>query len=205
MGLHNAPYRETVSAHKPRDERVGYHHVVTRGNNKQRIYLSNADRRRFLELVNYVAEKYYWEILAYCLMRNHYHLVVRVTEGGLSRGMCELNGAYSLHFNRTHNRINHLFGKRYWSEYLDEKHLRNAIRYVIQNPRRAGARGPLEAHAWTSYRASIGLALSFPRFARDELLALFGSKPAEAVGAFIAFCEAPRTSGEREPPRRQPP
>lgn len=119
--------------------------------------------------------------------------------------MCELNGAYSLHFNRAHSRINHLFGKRYWSEYLDEKHLRNAIRYVVQNPRRAGARGPLEAHAWTSYRASIGLALSFPRFARDELLALFDPVPAVAVEAFVAFCEAPPPSDGSGALGRQPP
>lgn len=192
-------------SYKPRDERPGYHHVGTRGNNKQRIFLSHADRWRFLELLNHVATKYHWEILAYCLMRNHYHLVIRVTDGRLARGMCELNGAYSLYFNQTHGRINHLFGKRYWNEYLDGKHLLNAIRYVVQNPRRAGARGPLEAHPWTSYRASIGLALSFPRFARDELLGLFDRVPAVAVAAFMAFCEAPPPDGEDGAHVRQPP
>jgi hypothetical protein len=137
-------------------------------------------------------------------MRNHYHLVIRVTDGGLARGMCEINGAYSLHFNRAHSRINHLFGKRYWNEYLDEKHLLNAIRYVVQNPRRAGAPGPLEAHAWTSYRAAIGLALAFGRFARDELLGLFASTPAAAIEKFVAFCEA-SAAGDASRDPRQPP
>ena len=189
-------------SYKRRDERAGYHHVVTRGNNKQRIFLSHRDRREFLRQLDRVATKHHWEILAYCLMRNHYHLVLRVTDRGLAAGMCELNGAYSRGFNLAHKRINHLFGKRYWSEYLDENHLLNAIRYVVQNPRRAGARGALEAHAWTSYRAAIGLARSFARFARDELLTLFGATPADGLAKFVAFCES-QVGGaaiERQPP-----
>jgi REP element-mobilizing transposase RayT len=192
-------------SYKPRDDRAGYHHVTARGNNKQRIFLSTADRKEFLTQLDRVATKYHWEILAYCLMRNHYHLVLRVTDRGLGRGMCELNTAYALRFNRQHGRINHLFGKRYWNEHLDETHLINAIRYVVQNPRRAGAKGPLERHAWTSYRASIGLALSFARFARYELLALFDHVPAVAVAAYVSFCETPAASGEGGPLERQPP
>ena len=190
-------------ARKPRDQRPGYHHAVSRGNNKQRIFLSDADRVAFLALLDLVAARHGWHILAYCLMRNHYHLVIRTESANLSQGMWELNLVYARYFNAEHDRIDHLFGKRYWSEFLDDRHLRNAIRYVIQNPRRAGARGPLEAHAWTSYRPSIGYEFALRRFARDELLGLFGHSPRQAVAAFMTFCEQPAPPREREAARYQ--
>jgi REP element-mobilizing transposase RayT len=191
-------------AYKPRDERIGYHHVVARGNNKQRIFLTDEDRAYFLSRLDQVATKHGWEILAYCLMRNHYHLLVRIDDRGLARGMCELNGSYALHFNGEHGRINHLFGKRYWNEYLPgERRLLNVVRYIVQNPRRAGSDGPLEKHAWTSYRAAIGIAFAFARFARDELLRLFGSTPENALDEFRAFCET--LPGGEPTPEGQPP
>ena len=194
-------------AYKPRDERPGYHHVVTRGNNKQAIFVTDADRRYFLDRLNAVATKHGWEILAYCLMRNHYHLLVRVGERGLARGMCELNGSYAIQFNRGHGRINHLFGKRYWSEYLpDQRRRLNVVRYIVQNPRRAGVDGPLESHTWTSYSAAIGLAFTIARFARSELLGLFGNRPDEAVDEFRSFCEtAVPSADEASSTGRQPP
>lgn len=191
-----------------RDDRPGYHHIVSRGNNKQLIFLTDRDRMRFLQLLDLVARRHRWDVLAYCLMRNHYHLVVRIEDGGLARGLCQLNGAYALWFNGEHGRINHLFGKRYWNQHLsDEGHLLNAIRYVVQNPTRAGVSGALESHAWTSYRATIGLALSFRQFVRDEVLALFGASPATAVATFVTFCAAdpPAAVGRTGHAPRQPP
>jgi Transposase and inactivated derivatives len=183
----------------------GYHHVVTRGNNKQRIFVSDRDRLTFLALVEMTARKYDWTILAYALMRNHYHLVLRITED-LARGMRDLNGFYALYFNAAHGRINHLFGKRYWSEFTEtDEHLKNAIRYVIQNPRRAGKKGPLESHPWTSYRASVGLEFGPARFRRDEVLELFGRDPASALAAFTAFCDEPPPPRPDEPIRYQVP
>jgi putative transposase len=188
-------YRELMP-YKPRDERPGFHHVVTRGNNKQRIFMNNSDRQEFMRLLLRVCSKHGWTIYAYCLMRNHYHLVVKVGDRGLARGMCELNTAYALAFNTRHGRINHLFGKRYWSEYIaDERRLFNAVRYVVQNPRRAGRTGSLESYAWSSYAATIGLALSFAQLATRELLELFGDTPARAVAKFVEFCAADGPGG----------
>ncbi|HEX6763646.1 MAG TPA: transposase [Gaiellaceae bacterium] len=190
-------------AYKPRDERPGFHHVVTRGNNKRRIFLNNADRRDFLAILVQVARRHGWTLYAYCLMRNHYHLVVEIDDRGLSRGMCELNTAYALAFNARHRRINHLFGKRFWNEYLaDDRRLLNTVRYVVQNPRRAGRQGSLESYAWSSYAATIGTALSFAQLATGEVLALFGSRRERAVRRFVEFCDETVFPG---PVRRQPP
>lgn len=192
-------------AYKLRDERPGYHHVVTRGNNKRVIYKTDEDRWFFCLTVDRVAKKHGWTIVAYCLMKNHYHLVIRVGDRGLAAGMCELNTAYACGFNARHGRINHLFGKRYWNRRIKTNaSLMHAVRYVVQNPRRAGGSRPLEAYAWTSYAATIGLAFARMKLARDELLPFFGPTPARAVEEFRVFCSAVPLGGHvrRQPSRR---
>jgi putative transposase len=191
-------------ARRQRNQQPGYHHAVSRGNNKQRIFLDDRDRLTFLALLDRVASRHDWHILAHCLMRNHYHLVLRIAEPNLARGMWELNLVYARYFNGEHGRLDHLFGKRYWSEQTaTEEHMLNAVRYVVQNPRRAGAKGPLETHSWTSYRAAIGHEFGSSRFARDELLALFGRDPRVAVPEFMAFCEQPTPPRQQGDPRNQ--
>ena len=193
----------TIVSTPLRDESPGYHHVVTRGNNKRKIFKADKDRGFFSLTVDRVAKKYGWTVLAYVLMDNHYHLVISVGERGLSAGMCELNTAYAVWFNQEHGRVNHLFGKRYWNRRLrSEASLFNAVRYVIQNPRRAGEPGPLEAHVWTSYAATIALAFADITLARDELLAFFGGTPERAIRRFREVCAepAPPDDVEWQPP-----
>jgi hypothetical protein len=138
-------------------------------------------------------------------MRNHYHLVIRLgaCENGLSRGMCELNTAYALEYNKRHGRINHLFGKRYWSRYLKkDADILSACRYVVLNPVRAGAVDDPALWTWSSYLATIEQALSIPRFDADEVLGLFGRTTRErAIAAYREFCDP----GRFGPVRRQPP
>ena len=190
-------------AYTPRDESPGYHHVVTRGNNKRVIYEDTRDRRFFCLTVDRIAEKYGWTIIAYCLMRNHYHLIIRVREKGLSAGMCELNTAYAIHFNVWHGRINHLFGKRFWSRRLrSEGAFFNAVRYVVRNPVLDGGKRPLESYRWTSYAATIGLAFADMKLARDELLEFYGRTPREAIAEFRESCSRPVPRGHE---RWQPP
>jgi hypothetical protein len=118
--------------------------------------------------------------------------------------MRDLNGFYAVYFNHAHDRINHLFGKRYWNEPTEtEGHLKNAVRYVLQNPRRAGAKGPLRDHPWTSYLPSIGETFGPRRFDRNELLELFGRDPTRAQVEFVAFCDEPAPIRPDEPRRCQ--
>jgi len=186
-----------------RDQSPGYHHIVTRGNNKRDIFIDDEDRWCFCEQVDRVAKKYGWTVLAYCLMRNHYHLVISIGEGGLGRGMCELNTAYAVEFNAKHGRINHLFGKRYWSRRIrTDVSLMNSLRYIVQNPKRAGGNEPLDAYVWSSYAATIGAAFARIKLDRDDALSFFGSTPERAIDAYRLFCSATVLSS---PVRRQPP
>jgi REP element-mobilizing transposase RayT len=178
-----------------RNEAPGYHHVVTRGNNKRDIYLDDLDRMLFALRVSRVAQRNDWKVLTYVLMRNHYHLLLQVGDEGLSAGMQSLNQGYAITYNTRHGRINHLFGKRYWSRYLTtEASVQATARYIVQNPVRAGGRLGLEHYAWSSYAATIGVSFSHIPLARDELLAFFGDQPKTATEEFMAFCrEQPRS------------
>jgi REP element-mobilizing transposase RayT len=187
---------------KHRNESPGYHHVVTRGNNRRNIYDDDRDRTLFCLNVDRVARRCGWKMLAYVLMRNHYHLLLRVGEEGLSGGMHDLNMTYAVQFNARHSRINHLFGKRYWNHYLvTDVAVQNAARYIVQNPWRAGGTKPLSTYAWSSYAATLGI--EFPRIslAQDDLLAFFGNRPSTAVAAFEKFCHELPRSIELDDPR----
>jgi len=176
---------------------------VTRGNNKRTIYLDDRDREFFCLTVNRIARKYGWTVLAYCLMDNHYHLLLSIGEKGLSGGMCELNTSYARTFNAIHGRINHLFGRRYWSRRIKtDASLMNVVRYIVQNPRTAGGSKPLAQYRWTSYAATIGLALADIALARDELLAFFCRDAPRAVEQLRMFCSATPLAS---PVRWQPP
>jgi REP element-mobilizing transposase RayT len=179
-------------ARKHRVEVPGYYHLTARGNNKRTIFVDDRDRLLFIALLNRTARRYGWTILAFCLMNNHYHLVMQIDERGMSKGMCELNGTYALLFNASHGRINHLFGKRYWSDELrSDRRIRSACRYVVRNPVKAGAASSPDAYVWSSYQAVIGLALGRVRVAVDEMLAFFGHDRDAAITIFRKYCETP--------------
>jgi REP element-mobilizing transposase RayT len=179
-----------------RDESPGYHHVVTRGNNKRTIYVEDRDRAIFCVMVTRIARKYDWTVLAYCLMGNHYHLLISVGEKGLADGMCELNTGYARTFNANHGRVNHLFGKRYWNRRITtDASLWNVVRYIVQNPRRAGGKGSLEGFRWTSFAATIGLGLADIQLARNEVLRFFSRTRSRAVDEFRMFCSATPLAG----------
>jgi REP element-mobilizing transposase RayT len=132
------------------------YHVMARGNERNAIYLDDVDRTRFLETLAGVARRYGWECLAYCLMGNHYHLVVRTPRPNLSRGMCLVNGGYASKFNARYARVGHVFQGRFRSVLLrSSAHLRIAIQYVLRNPVAAGLRAHPGDWPWSSYEATL--------------------------------------------------
>lgn len=120
----------------------GIYHVVARGNERAAIFWDDTDRGRFLELLAHVVHRYQWRVLAYCLMGNHYHLLVQTPEPNFARGMRQLNGVYAQRFNRRHGRVGHLLQGRYGARLVQEDgHLLAAVRYIVRNPVRAGLAG----------------------------------------------------------------
>lgn len=168
----------------------GYYHVVTRGNNKRAIYADDLDRRRFLRLLARVARRYGWLFYAYCLMGNHYHLVLQIAESGLSRGMCELNTGHAITFNLRNGRINHVFGRRFWSELITtDAYLMEVCRYVVQNPVRAGLCATCDEWEWSSYRATVGVAPPEPFLAVRDVLDFVAPRSPDPVARFRDYCE----------------
>ena len=164
------------------------YHVMARGNARERIYLDDEDRQRFLDGLSRVCDRFGWILWAYCLMDNHYHLLVETEQPTLSRGMREVNGGYSQCFNRRHGRVGHVLQGRYKAILVDkEAYLTELQRYIVLNPVRAGLSGSAGDWRWSSYAAVMGQAEPLLGLAADRLLALFGTERTAARTAFARF------------------
>jgi putative transposase len=124
---------------RPRDQGPGHFHVTARGNNGDDIFRTRDDRRVFLALLDRVGRDLEWSLLGWCLMMNHFHLIVETRHPNLSAGMRELNGVYAKWFNAFHLRTNHLFGRRFWAKRIKgDAQLQQTAEYVLRNPVDAG-------------------------------------------------------------------
>jgi REP-associated tyrosine transposase len=169
----------------------GTFHVTTRGNRGQPIFTDSRDRERFMEMTSAVIAAAGWQCRAYCLMSNHYHLLIETPEPNLSAGMLRLNGWYARWFNRRHDVEGHLFGRRFSSTFVEsEAHLLEAWRYVLLNPVRALLCRDPGNWPWSSYLATIGWIPAPTFLAVDELLRLFDADLGVARPAFARFVDA---------------
>lgn len=133
------------------------YHVTSRGNAKQNIYNNDEDREKFLLILTLVVERFHWICHSYCLMDNHYHLLIETPHSNLSAGMRQLNGIYTQTFNHRHRRVGHLFQGRFKAIIVEKQtHLLELCRYIVLNPVHAGMVQHPEDHPWSSYRATIG-------------------------------------------------
>lgn len=133
------------------------YHITARGNARQDIYLTDDDREQFLEILQRVKDRHQWQCHAYCLMSNHYHLLIETQVPSLSKGMKLLNGTYTQSFNRTHHRVGHVFQGRFKGILVEkDSYLLELARYIVLNPVRAGMVRSAKDWAWSSYRATAG-------------------------------------------------
>jgi len=156
------------------------------------------DREVFLALLERTVFRYGWNLHAYCLMGNHFHLVLDTPGANIAAGMRDLKSSYATWFNDGRPRTGALFERRYFDELLDvEAHLFETTRYVVLNPVRAGLCRRPEDWVWSSYRAMIGL-VAKPRFLCLDLLhGMFGGSAKAPVryARFVADALAPRRRG----------
>jgi putative transposase len=150
------------------------YHLISRGNAREPIVRDDIDRVAFLRTLAHVVDRFGWLCHSYCLMDNHYHLVIETPQPNLPSGMRQLNSLHAQFFNRRYDRCGHLFQARYRSLMVEkDSYLLAVCRYVVLNPVRAGICERPEEWPWSSYRATAGLSQAESFLTTDWLLAQF--------------------------------
>ena len=164
------------------------YHVTSRGNARNAVFFGDEDRELFFVCLGEVVVHFGWVCHAYCLMNNHYHLLIETPEGNLSLGMRQLNGIYTQRFNRCHGRVGHLFQGRFKAIVVDrDSYLLELCRYVVLNPIRVAMVMHIEHYPWSSYRATMGLTDCPGWLNTDWLLSHFGKHRAVAQRHYADF------------------
>jgi REP element-mobilizing transposase RayT len=164
------------------------YHVTTRGDRRENIFDDDQDRQIFLSTLEQVVTQFNWICYAWCLMDNHYHLLIQTPDGNLSKGMRQLNGVYTQASNRRHQRAGHLFQGRFKAILVDrDAYLLELTRYVVLNPVRAGMVKQPTDWSWSSYRASVGLEPAAPWLAVDRLQSQFAKRRSLARQRYAQF------------------
>ncbi len=166
------------------------HHVISRGNTGRIIFVDDEDRLSYLGMLEKATTTYGWIIHAYCLMDNHFHLLLETPDPTLSKGMHYLNGTYSKRFNRRHDMAGHLLKNRFNSILLARnEHLLALSKYIALNPVRAGIVRKPEQYRWSSYRSTIGKDIALNFLSVDFILSLFSEDREKARMLYRLFVE----------------
>ena len=167
------------------------YHVTGRGNAREDIYGDDADRQQFLTLLQNTVTRYDWDCHAYCLMGNHYHLMIETNSPTLSKGMKYLNGTYTQYFNRRHQRVGHVFQGRFKAILVQkDAYLLELARYIVLNPVRARMVRNAKAWRWSSYRATAGYEEADACLTSEWILAGFDERKSVAQQRYRDFVQA---------------
>ena len=165
-----------------------FYHVTSRGNERKSIFKSNRDREKFLEYFQSATLRYDAIIHAYCLMENHYHILIETPSGNLSQIMHHLNGAYTTYYNVKRDRSGHLFQGRYKGILIDaDEYAKELSRYIHLNPVRAKIVEKPEEYKWSSFQDYIGDREPSEWLNRDFILGYFGATPSRAQKMYKSF------------------
>jgi len=168
-----------------------FYHVINRGNAGEDVFKSLRDREKFLEYLETACSRFSIRIHTYCLMTNHYHLLVETPEANLSRAIQWINVSYAIYFNTKRLRRGHLFQGRFKSLLVDaDEYLKHLSRYIHLNPVRAKMVESASQYPWSSYPFFIGKLKMPPWLCGDWLLSQFGKHHREARKNYQAFVEA---------------
>lgn len=174
------------------------YHVTSRGNGRKNIFRNDSDRNNFFRIFSSTIKRYNWLCHAYCLMGNHYHLLVETPDGNLSAGMRQLNGVYTQRFNFMHKTVGHLLQGRYQA-FLVEKdsYLLEVARYVVLNPVRARIVASPNEWEWSSYLATAGKRKTPTWLTTEWILSFFDERKTTAQRQYQQFIYA--GSGKESP------
>lgn len=164
------------------------YHLTSRGNARAAIYLDDDDKQHFLDLLANYVDKFNWICHAYCLMDNHYHLLIETPDANLQVGMRQLNGVYTQQFNRRRGRVGHVFQGRYKAILVDkESYLLELCRYIVLNPIRAAMVAQPEQYLWSSYPVTMGTNRESSCVSSDWILSQFSSRKSTARKRYQQF------------------
>ena len=167
-----------------------FYHVTSRGNERKAIFKTDKDRERFLSYLQSAHERYGAVIHVYCLMSNHYHLLVETPRSNLSQILHHLNGAYTTYFNLKRQRSGHLFQGRYRAILVEKDvYCQELSRYIHLNPLRTGMVKDLREYPWASYPYYIGLKKSPSWLETGYILGYFGQEEGRAQRKYKGYVE----------------
>ena len=168
--------------------RGALYHVTSRGNGREAIYRDDEDRGMCLEVLANTVRRFNWTAHAWCLMGNHYHLLIETPDGNLAHGMRYFNGVYPQRFNRRRARVGHVFQGRYQAILVQkDSYLLELARYIVLNPVRASMVRRVKNWPWSSYRATAGLIAAPDWLETDGILSTFGQRKSLARERYRAF------------------
>lgn len=167
-----------------------WYHVMNRGRRRERIFSAAKDYEVFITVMQETAELLNLKVAAYCLMPNHYHLLLHTPDGNLSRCMRHINGVYTQRFNRRHKQDGQLFRGRYKSVVVaDDSYLLEVLRYIHKNPIRAGIVRKVGEYAWSSHNGYTSRAKKWHWLYKDFLLAMFSDERHRAGRLYREFVQ----------------
>lgn len=179
-----------------------FYHVINRGNAGQDLFKSLRDREKFLEYLETATTRFFIRIHTYCLMTNHYHLLVETPEANLSRAMQWINVSYAVYFNTKRERYGHLFQGRFKSVLVEaDEYLKPLSRYIHLNPLRAKMVASASDYPWSSYSFYIGKKKTPEWLETDWLLEQFGGSLKKAQKNYRAYVEKVDAESLKNPSR----
>ncbi|MBM9537547.1 transposase [Desulfobulbus alkaliphilus] len=165
-----------------------WYHVMNRGRRKEEIFLTRGDYDNFIKILQEASENWHIKISAYCLMPNHYHLLVNTPKGNISRCMRHINGIYTQRFNRQHKTDGQLFRGRYKAVLVEaDSHLLEVLRYIHRNPLRAGLVEEMDEVTWSSHHGYLSAAKKWAWLDKDVLLTMLCAKKSGRRAAYEDF------------------
>lgn len=171
-----------------------WYHVMNRGRRGEDIFADEKDHETFLAVLREATVLFGIEVAAYCLMSNHYHLLMHTPGGNISRAMRHINGVYTQRYNRCRGIDGQLFRGRYKCVLVEaDSHLLELLRYIHRNPVRAGMCKSVDDFVWSSHAGYLSRAKKWDWLFKDLLLAMFSDRPAMAIKEYRKFVHGKET------------